>query len=411
MSQTIAIVLKGYPRLSETFIAQEILGLQERGLDLRLISLRHPTDTSTHPVHERITAPVAYLPEYLHQEPFRVMKGWWAARKLPGYKAAFRRWLTDLKRDFTRNRIRRFGQALVLARELPPEVKHLYAHFLHTPSSVTNYAARIRGLPWSCSAHAKDIWTSPDWEKREKLLDMQWLVTCTRTNTEHLRTLAGENPDKVSLVYHGLDFARFARRETDYSVRDGSDPDNPVVLYSVGRAVEKKGYDRLLKAFACLPDHLQWRFVHIGGGALSGELEALAVSLGIQEQITWLGARPQSDVLDNYHDADLFVLASLIAGDGDRDGLPNVLMEAQSQGLACLSTRVSAIPELIIDGETGMLVEPGEINAMCEALTHLITDPVLRRRLGKAGEERVRAEFSHDRGIDEVARLLRAEAR
>lgn len=409
MNQSVVIVLKGYPRLSETFIAQEILGLQERGLELQLVSLRHPTDTSTHPVHQRITAPVSYLPEYLHQEPLRVLKGWWAARKMPGYSKARKRWLKDLRRDPGRNRIRRFGQALVLARELPPETGHLYAHFLHTPSSVTFYAAMIRGLSWSCSAHAKDIWTSPEWEKREKLEHMNWLVTCTGTNTEHLKALAGDQPGKVSLVYHGLDFDRFARRDAAHSSRDGSDPADPVVLYSVGRAVEKKGYGILLQALAGLPAPLHWRFVHIGGGVLSDRLKAQAAELGIGERFTWHGARPQSTVLENYHDADLFVLASLIAGDGDRDGLPNVLMEAQSQGLACLSTSVSAIPELIIDNETGLLVEPGEVEAMRDALALLIADPARRGALGKAGEARVRAEFSHDRGIDEVARLLRAE--
>jgi glycosyltransferase involved in cell wall biosynthesis len=406
----IVIVLKGYPRLSETFIAQEILGLQEKGVDLHLVSLRHPTDTRTHPVHESITAPVLYLPEYLHREPLRVLEAWWAMRKRKSYREVFSLWLKDLKRDFSRNRIRRFGQALVLAHKMPQGAHWLYAHFLHTPASVTRYAAHLSALPWSCSAHAKDIWTSPDWEKAEKLTDMNWLVTCTALNVEHLRALVPQAPEKVSLVYHGLDFSRFDARTQGYSTRNGRTPDDPVIIISVGRLVIKKGYDTLLEALAKLPPDLNWRFVHIGGGALGKSLEKQAEALGIEARISWQGARPQQDVLRAYREADLFVLASKVADDGDRDGLPNVLMEAQSQGLACISTRVSAIPELIIDGETGMLVPQQDPELLGRALEALITDPALRQKLGAAGGHRVREKFGHEEGIARVARMLDGDA-
>ncbi len=403
----IVIVLKGYPRLSETFIAQEILGLQELGLDLQLVSLRHPTDKRTHPVHQSIKAPVLYLPEYLYNEPMRVLKAWLALRKGKSYRKAFAKWLGDLKRDFSLSRIRRFGQALVLAHEISPQTTMLYAHFLHTPASVTMYGAILSGLPWSCSAHAKDIWTSPDWEKAEKLADMQWLVTCTRANTEHLRSLIPQQPQKISLVYHGLDFSRFDSPGHEYSKRDGSDEADPVIIISVGRAVVKKGYDILLEALAGIDAHYSWRFIHIGGGTLAQDLKQKAAALGISQRIKWRGALAQEEVLEAYRGADMFVLASKIADDGDRDGLPNVLMEAQSQALACISTSVSAIPELIIDGETGLLVEQQNPEQLCEAITRLITAPDLRQKLGAAGNRRVRRDFGHDKGIAEVARLLR----
>ncbi len=406
---TIAVVLKGYPRLSETFIAQEILGLEQRGLGLQLFSLRHPTDPAVHPVHREVAAPVTYLPEYLWQEPLRVLKGWWAARRLPGYREARRHWLADLRRDLTPNRGRRFGQACVLAAELPSAIGRLHAHFLHTPASVARYAALMTGLPWSCSAHAKDIWTTPDWEKREKLAELDWLVTCTAVGRDHLADLAGEAPGqagKVALVYHGIDFVRFPPPGGTRPPRDGSSPEDPVVLLSVGRAVEKKGYPDLLRALAGLPPDLHWRLIHIGGGQLAGKLQAEARRLGLAERIDWQGARPQEEVLEAYRAADLFVLASRIAGDGDRDGLPNVLMEAQSQGLACLATDVSAIPELIRDGETGLLVPPGDPAALTVALARLIRDPALRARLGAAGAERLRRDFSLEQGLDRLADRL-----
>src|SRR5258708_11471224 len=140
----VAFVLKGYPRLSETFIAQEILALERRGLDILIVSLRHPTDKAIHPVHRQITAECLYLPEYLYQEPLRVWRAWRKARRPPGYKAARRSWLADLWRDRTPNRIRRFGQALVLAAELPADIDRLPAPFIHTPASVARYAAMIR---------------------------------------------------------------------------------------------------------------------------------------------------------------------------------------------------------------------------------------------------------------------------
>jgi len=417
----LAVVLKGYPRLSETFIAQEIRALEQRGFRLRLISLRHPTDRKRHPVHGEIAAPVTYLPEYLYQEPLRVLRGWWVARRRPGYAAARRAFLRDLWRDRTPNRIRRFGQACVLAAELPDAVAWLYAHFLHTPASVARYAALILDLPWSVSAHAKDIWTTPAWEKREKLAETRWLVTCTAFGAAHLRALAGA-PERIHLLYHGLDLDRFPAPaaavsgdrdgsgrdvgDRDVGDRDGSDPAAPVRLLSVGRAVEKKGFDLLLDALAGLPPELHWRLTQIGGGPLREALVRQAERLGLAGRIDWRGAADQSEVIAAYRAADLFVLASRVARDGDRDGLPNVLMEAQSQGLACLATRVAAIPELIDDGNTGALVPTDDQAALTAALARLIRDPAERARLGRAGQQRVRTDFAMKEGIDTLAALL-----
>lgn len=388
----IVFVLKGYPRLSETFVAQEILGLERLGLDIRLVSLRYPTDSRRHPIHDEIAAPVAYLPEYLHREPRRVMAAWRRARRLPGYAAAVRIWRRDFRRDRTPNRVRRFGQAMVLAAELPAGIVRLHAHFLHTPSSVARYAAIMTGLPWSAAAHAKDIWTISDWEKREKLADLDWLVTCTRYGCTHLRTLA-PCPERVGLVYHGLDLERFAPADGTPSGRDGSDPDNPVRLLSVGRAVEKKGFSVLIDALAELPRNLHWRWTSIGGGPLLADLRRLAAQRGIADRVDWRGAQDQTAVLAAYRAADLFVLPSLIGKDGDRDGLPNVLLEAQSQGLCCLSTGISGIGELIDHSKTGFLVEPANSGSLREALAALIGDPKRRSGYGMCGQKRVRSHF------------------
>ncbi len=391
-NDTVAVVLKGYPRLSETFIAQELLFLQKNGVKMRFVSLRHPTDKATHPIHKEITAPVSYLPEYLYQEPIRTLQAWWGLRKTEGYRAARKVWFKDLRRDLTPNRIRRFGQALVLAEELPDDVSSLYAHFLHTPASVTRYAAIIKDLPWSCSAHAKDIWTTPEWELKEKLADIDWLVTCTSFNATYLKKLAAD-PSKVEFMYHGLDLSRFPKIPSRDHRRDGTDPADPVKIVSVGRAVKKKGYDDLLKALAALPSDLSWQFTHIGGGPLLENLQALAETLGISDRIEWLGAQPQQRVIETLQCSDIFVLASRIAEDGDRDGLPNVLMEAQSQKVAVLSTNVSAIPELIINGKTGLLVEERNPAALATALESLCRSPKMRTSFAETGDDLLRGKF------------------
>lgn len=397
--------MKGYPRLSETFIAQEIRALELRGFELCIVSLRHPYDPATHPIHAEIKAPVYYLPEYVRDDPARVWRAWHQVRRWPGYRSARQQFLRDLRRDPTINRMRRFAQAMVLAAETPASVEHYYTHFMHTPSSVSYYASRIAGRPWSASAHAKDIYTVPQWELNEKLDSCEWVVTCTDANQRYLSKIAGQ-ADKVGLVYHGLDFSRFDSNPETPSNRDGSIDEDPVVIVSVGRAVDKKGYDILLQALADLPPELAWRFEHIGGGELLDRLQAQAHQLGIDSRIQWLGALPQTEVLARYRGADLFVLPSKISDDGDRDGLPNVLMEAQSQKLACLSTRISGIPELIEHARSGWLVEQKDIDSLRGALIRLIREPALRNRLAKAGCERVRQEFSMDAGIDIIAERL-----
>lgn len=391
----LAVVVKGWPRLSETFIAQELAGLEALGRRFDIWSLRFPYDDKTHPLHDQVTARVRYLPEYLHNEPLRVLRAWWHARRLPGYARARALWLSDLRRDLTRNRVRRFGQACVLAYELPATTAGLYAHFLHTPSSVARYAAVMRGLPWSFSAHAKDIWTSPEWELREKLTatsaGADFGVTCTGFGAAHLKSLA-DDPARVSLVYHGLDLSRFPPPP------ERSGDGGPFRMLSVGRLVEKKGFDRLVAALALLPQDLDWRWVHIGGGDLKDALDSQARAAGVADRITWRGKADQPEVIAAMREADLFVLPSRIARDGDRDGLPNVLMEAASQMLPILSTPVSAIPEFIEDGVHGRLVAD-DPQVLAATMADLARTPEQRQRMALAAYDRLGAEFGSESGL------------
>ncbi|MDH4439873.1 MAG: glycosyltransferase [Rhizobium sp.] len=406
-NRKILVLLKGYPRLSETFIAQELLGLEKAGFELALVAMRRPTDKKRHAVHDEISATVEYLPEYLHEEPLRVVKALWTVRGLPGFRQALSQFWKDLRRDVTRNRIRRFGQAAVLVAEWPKDAGWLHAHFIHTPASVANYASLMSGLPWTVSAHAKDIWTSKDWDLAEKLQRADWAVTCTAVGYEKLNSLSGRRGN-VHLSYHGLDLERFPHFDGERSSRDGSEPADPVRILSVGRAVKKKGYDTILNALAKLPARLHWHYTHIGGGDELVPLKALANDLGISDRITWMGSMDQQDVLSQYRDADVFTLACRITADGDRDGLPNVLVEAASQRMMAVSTTVSGISELFRNDENALLVGPDDPQALSVALLSALTDPALRRRLGAAAEARVRRDFDYHDSIHDLDRLFRS---
>jgi glycosyltransferase involved in cell wall biosynthesis len=403
-SPPFAVLLKGYPRISETFIARELLGLQERGLRFTIVSLRRPTDRITHDLHERIEAPVLYLPEYLKVDPRRVARALHICITRRRFRPALRAWLRDLLRDPTANRGRRFGQALVLAAELPPDHRWLHAHFMHTPGSVARYAALLTGLPFSLSAHAKDIWTIPAREKRQKLEDAAWTVTCTQLNARHLRELA-PGAD-IELLYHGVDAERFRPAARGAGARDGS-----VTTASVARCVPKKGMRTLLEALGRLRDEPNWRHVHIGSGPLLGELQARAQALGIADRIRWLGTLSQLEVLEVLQTAELFCLAPRIAEDGDRDGLPNVLMEAMSVGLPVVTTAVSAIPELVEHRRNGLLVPPDDPDRLAAAIRELLADDLGRQRMGLQARVTVVERFGAEAGLDRLARRFGAASR
>ncbi|WP_457103744.1 glycosyltransferase [Methylobacterium sp. P5_C11] len=403
----VAVVLKGYPRLSETFIAQELLALERCGVPLEIWSLRRPTDRARHPIHGQIRAEAAYLPEYLHVAPLRVLRGLFAALRRPRLPALLALFARDLRRDPTLSRLRRLGQALVLARELPRDITHIHVHFLHTPASVARYAALLTGRRWSFSAHAKDIWTTPDWELTEKLRDATWGVTCTRDGLARLHALA---PGRALLAYHGLDLARFPAPPPRREPRDGSDPARPLRLLCVGRLVAKKGHDDLIAALAALPADLHWRLELIGGGELRAALEAQIAARGLTERIAFRGALAQPAVIDAMRAADLFVLPTKPALGGDRDGLPNVLMEAASQTLPILATAFAGTPEFITDCVHGILVPAGEPAALATALTGLAGDPARRQRLAEAARARLVQDFSAEAAVALIAGRLRASA-
>lgn len=406
----LGMILKGYPRISETFISTEILLLESLGIPIEIYSLKQPRESFSHKKVKAIQAPVTYLPEYVLPHWQVLLRGnWTAARKL-GFRyprelgAAFRRaWQRR-----TTATVRHFLQAghLTAERLLDRPVSHIHAHFCHTPTSVALFAAQLTGLPFSFTAHAKDIYTSDPQQLTRKIQHAQFVVTCTRYNAHYLAGLshkrAARNPSTpIHTIYHGidLDFFTFDHRP---------DPAPPYKILSIGRHVEKKGYDDLFKAAKLLDDAgLDFQLVQIGSGELTEEFHTFISRLGIQHRVTMLGTLPHEKVIEHYRSAHCFALACKVAANGDRDGIPNVLVEAMAVGLPVIATRVSAIPELVEDNLSGILVEPQDPAALADGIMHMLGNSHSYDKPRERARAKVEREFDNRRCTAQLFELFR----
>lgn len=401
--ERLAIVVKGFPRLSETFVARELEALEDRGVTFSLHALRRPgMDASL--TRYRVSAQCNYLPEYLRDELGTVLKAFMAARGLPGFGAAFNAFRADLLRDFSRARFRRFGQACVLATSVGKSVRHLHVHFAHSPASVTRYAARMLGITYSISSHAKDVWTDPEWDLRNKLREAAFVCICNRAAHSRLAELMPT--DRLHLIHHGIDGAVIAKAARAQS-RDGSLSHDPVRLVTVARAVEKKGLRVVLEALALLPRTLNFHWDHFGDGEERGKLKKLAVRLSLDEKITWHGAVAHDAVIRALDESDMFLLPAEVALSGDRDGIPNALLEAKARGVCIVACDAGGVGEAVTDGETGRLVRDGDVVAFARAVQDCMTKPALRQAMATEGLTRDVALFDAATGHDRIATLLR----
>ena len=274
-------------------------------------------------------------------------------------------------------------EGLWLARDLRRNgVGHLHAHFIHSPAAVAYLAFLAAGPPFSVTAHAKDLYTTLPRNLRIRARAARFIITCTRFNAAHL---AGIVSAGMHVVYHGTDLRRFAPDRSDVE---------PQRILSVGRLVTKKGFNDLVDALGLLQKKgLRIRADIYGGGPLRDELEARALRLGLEGRLTFHGARLQDEIRAAYRRAAVFVLAPVVMDDGDRDGIPNVLVEAMASGVPVVATRISGIPELITDGIDGLLVNEHDPVALAGAIERVLLDSELGARLGRAGRRRVERDF------------------
>jgi len=407
-SGVLGMILKGYPRISETFISNEIALLEANGQRVRILSMRHPRENFTHESVKRIKAPVDYLPETIRGNVWRLLTANAAClarnprRYLRGLAEMLRR-LALTRRAATAKHLLQAGY--LAARVLPGSgVTHLHAHFAHSPTSVAAFASLLTGLPFSFTAHAKDIYTQDPARLAEKLAKARFVVTCTGYNKKHLDALnPGSTP--VHRIYHGIDLDLFHPGEP----KTGAEP--PYEILTVARLTPKKGLPTVLRALALLAQQgLDFRHVLIGTGEERARLEALARELGVAQRIEWLGVQPHEVVVERLGRADLFLLGCEVSENGDRDGIPNVLAEAMAMGVPVVSTAVSAIPELVESGVSGLLVPPRDPAALAQAARGLLEDQALRARVIPAARERVRRLFDNKALVRELAGLFARHA-
>ncbi|OCJ65473.1 hypothetical protein A6U97_27855 [Agrobacterium tumefaciens] len=401
--ESIAVVVRTFPSASETFILQEIHALEVRGFDILIFAYQQePSDRCSALVKE-LRSPVRYLPQHFGQDFLGGLRAIaWALKQRKLYRA-FWAFLLDVARDPSRRRVRAFYRSLFLAEAISGKVERIHAHFLDSPASAARYASILTQVQFSCSAHAYDIWTLPQWELKQKVRDAVWITTCSRAGFGKLSSYAKDS-EKVELNYHGLDDTRFALAEGDNPVRHHR---GVARILAVGRIERKKGFDVLLRALSQLRNSsAAWTLTIVGDGAEQPLLRDLAESLGISDRVTWAGWVVQEALVVKFRDADIFVAPSRQTENGDRDGVPNVLLEAISQGVCCVGSNVGGIPEVIIDGVTGKLVPEEDVDALATTLAGLLTDRERRSEYARAAISYLKDNFLLSRSVNGIVRGL-----
>jgi colanic acid/amylovoran biosynthesis glycosyltransferase len=400
---TVAYLLKMYPRFSETFVLSELLELERQGLRLHVISLKKPDDGVFHADVARLRAPVTYLPESPLIAPGAFVA---AHRQLAGrdprrYAAALARALA-LRR---RTAIKHFLQAGLIAPLVPRlGITHVHAHFASGPAAVALHLHRLTGMSYSLTAHAKDIYidTVDEAALAAKLRSARFAVTVSDYNRRHLARLV--DPRRLVRIYNGVDLERFSA--------NGARRGEPPLVLGVGRLIEKKGFEDLIRACAVLVRE-QRRFwcAIVGRGPLESRLRALVHDLGLGHVVELTGPLPRERLLALYRRASVVVAPCTVGSDGNRDGLPTVLVEAMALGVPVVSTDVTGIPELVQDQRTGLVVPQRDPDAIARAVLRVLDDRRAAASLARAARACVEEEFDARRNVAQLRSLLEEAAR
>ncbi len=376
----IAYVVKVYPRFSQTFVVNEILAHEEAGLPLNIFSMRLSDDTRFHESLARVQSPLHHVlkPRGKANDFMNELRQ--TSMLLPA--------VIQVIEENPQVPAGDMQQAMALARAVHQGgIRHLHAHFGTIATTVSRLAAAMTGITYSFTAHAKDIYhESVDREHlRRKLEDAAAVVTVSNYNLEYLREKYPAAADHVVHINNGLDLEQFAY--------DASHQRQALVL-AVGRLVEKKGFEYLIEAFAGVVSKMpQARCEIIGAGVLAGELQTQVRRLGLTDSVKLIGPQPQGEVRRKMRQASVVAVPCVMASDGDRDGLPTVLLEAMAIGTPVISTDVTGIPEIVEDGVTGLDVPQRDSDALEVACLRLLQDGELRQYLSENARKIVDQRF------------------
>ncbi len=405
----VAYILKRYPRLTETFILNEIRAMERLGERLHIFSLLPPEPPPHHPMVAEVRAPV-HVPAEGWRAKARVTIEAHAAmlRAFPGryLRTTALVMVRTLTSRHPASLWRQFARAGVVADRCRREgVRHIHAHFANAPTSVAHFAHRMSGIPFSFTAHAKDIYLSRAVILRKHLHAARFVATCTAYNAAYLRQVAPRlDQHRIHLVYHGIDLHSFACAEAP-AVRPAGH--RPRIL-AVGRLVPKKGHEDLIAACALLRDQgVEFECEIVGSGPLREALHGEVQRRQLTDRVGLCGAMTHRELITRYREADLFVLAPRIADDGDRDGIPNVIAEAMAVGVPVVATDVSGIPELVRHGQTGLLAPSRDPAALAAAMRRLLENRELGEALAGAARDVLRRDFDlwqTTRGLHDLMR-------
>ena len=400
----VVYLLLAYPKLTVTFVDREVMALRGMGVDVRVCAIERRAEGLLSDYQKDLQQDVAYL----------------FPARLPAHLAAHLRFaFTRPKRYFStlfylltrphpslfshRRTLNHFHQGVFAAHRLRKEgMDQVHAHFLNQSATVAMVVARLLGIPYSVTVHASgDLYSNPLMIP-EKLADARFIATCTSYNRSYLLEKFGKELDsKVKVIYHGLDAKQYQNKSS--SVDLSTKPAGPPVILSVGQLRERKGFSYLIEACAWLKQHgANFKCNIIGEGPLQADLQAQIQRFGLGDQVTLCGPLAQEQVIGEYQHAAIFALPAVLSASGDRDGIPNVVLEAMAMELPVVSTWHSGLPEVIENGRNGLLVPPKDVEALAKALLRLLTQPSLCRRLGAAGRQTVLEKFDPERNARQL---------
>ena len=394
----VGYVVKRYPRFSETFIVNEILAHERAGWIPHLFSLLPPNDTHFQESISQVRAPVIYLPAEKPKgsDLWRMIRD--ALQQFPRAKEVLANAVSTTAQEI--------HQAISLALSIrKSRVDHLHAHFATSAATVARLASQIAGIPYSLTAHAKDIFHTEvdDTSLREKIAGSSAIVTVSDYNADHLRARFPECSSKVVRIYNGLHLPEFPFEASQ---------DREQRIVAVGRLVEKKGFLHLLEALAMLVKQGVCVDCEIlGDGPQRNRLETQLAKLELGDHIRLLGAVPQRLVYDKIRRAALLAAPCVTAADGDRDGLPTVVLEAMAMGTLCVGTDVTGLPEVLRDRETGLVAPPGNASVLAAKIADAMNSMETRRRIAINARALIEQAFDVDRNAAQLRAVFpRAES-
>jgi glycosyltransferase involved in cell wall biosynthesis len=388
-----AYLFERFPSFGQTFCYREVAELDRQEIAPPIFSIRNPKDEPPQDWDKRIVERVDYLPEEkeLLEDVRRATK---KGKLGADIVAALDEW--GRRTDF----LRLYQAVYVGLRLQTMGIKHVHAHFAGMAARTAFWINKFFPVTFSFTAHANDIFSPRQFEiGLDKLVDSaRAIVTETDYAAQFLRERFSHSADRIQRIYNGLDLAEFKR--ADFS-------SNPPLIITVGRLIPKKGFADLIRVCALLAERGKlFGCEIIGEGSLENELRRQIDALGLQNNVLLAGAQPQTQLRRRLAAANVFVLPSVIDNDGGMDNLPTVIMEAMATGLPVVSTNIGGIPEMVIENETGFLVQPGDVAGMADAIETVINDSSSAARLGNSGHERARTLFSIEKNVRELCALV-----